>query len=76
MKTEEVQLQRLVILKLLILKLPNLNETLFISKKLNDKKWVGVTTLPSSFPPNLKRLFSVYVLSYYLYSSFSFHQAL
>ena len=32
--------------------------------------------LSLSFPSTLKRLFSVYVLSYYLYNNYSFRQAL
>ena len=49
---EEVQLQRLVILKLFILKLPNLDEILHtITKELNGKKCVGMATLPLSFLP-------------------------
>ena len=69
----KVQLQKLVILKPFIFKLLNLNETLFISKELDDKKLESVTTY---LPPTLKGLFSVYVLSYYTAKNYSFRQAL
>ena len=64
---EEVQQQRLVILKLFTLKLPNLNETFFMSKELNDQKMADITTLSLSLsllPTYFKK--AVYGLSYYV----------
>ena len=58
------QLQRLVILKLIILKLLNLDEVLLISKEYDNKKWMGMATRPKEYPEyighfywNLKKKF-------------------